>query len=641
MRVSGWVRSVVVGVGGAVLAVSAAGTVSASGAGTGAGPASALGAGSGPGGAATQSIPVQENPHWGVADAERFWTAARMEAATPPPPAKTDGAGRTGSQKLPGASGPAQYASPASTRATGATSTPATRTAAATPAKRTPSATYYQGAKTIGVLYFVGKDLSAHSCTASVVHSAKGNLVLTAAHCGNGSKYAFVPQYRSDRSATKQPYGIWAVDRVFKDPRHTVKGPGSDLDFAFATLKADQRGRQVEQVTGANRLTRTPSYQVPVTVIGYPKAAYDAKDRAIKCRAKTTRLAGYKQLRMACGGFYGGTSGSPWLMNFDEKTKTGDVVGNLGGWGGGGASASVSYAPYYDGEVFKLYQDAVDGVAAVTRPPLPYSPGGGETWQHAKQLASGDYTGDGRADLIVVWTDGEVTLYTGDGKGGFSGERRLKAAKGTWKHATAVTGGDFTGSSKLSDLVVRWSDGEVTLYPDVSAAGFGKEIRLARAKSVWKHASQITAGRYSGNKRADDLVVRWSDGEVTLYRDLGGQKLKKQSRLHKPNAAWKRASLVTGGDFAGGANWDLLVRRDDGELTLHQDLSTRGTGKKTRLRAADARWKSVRAAAVGSYTANGRADDLIVRRGDGSLALYADTGAKLGAERGLVPPKAR
>ncbi|EPH42920.1 hypothetical protein STRAU_4004 [Streptomyces aurantiacus JA 4570] len=615
--------------GGAVFAVSAAGTVSASGAGDGPGPSSTLGSGSGSQVASTQSIPVRENGNWGVADAEQFWTAARMEAATPPPPAK--------------AAGPAPAtASPASAPATRTASAPVARaTPAATRAASAPTASYYKGAKTIGVLYFVDRGLSAHSCTASVVHSAKGNLILTAAHCGNGSKYAFVPQYRSDRPAAKQPYGIWAVDRVFKDPRHTAKGTGSNLDFAFATLKADQRGRQVEQVTGANRLARTPGYRVPVTVIGYPKATYDAKDRAIKCRAKTTRLAGYKQLRMACGGFYGGTSGSPWLMNFDERTKTGDVVGNLGGWGGGGSSPSVSYAPYYDGEVFKLYQDAVDGVAAVTRPPLPYSPGGGETWQHAKQLASGDYTGDGKADLVVVWTDGEVTLYTGDGKGGFSGERRLKAAKGTWKHATAVTGGDFTGSTKLSDLVVRWSDGEVTLYPDVSTAGFGKEIRLARAKSTWKHAGQITAGRFSGNKRADDLVVRWSDGEVTLYRDVGGQRLKKETRLHKPGATWKRASLLTAGDFAGGANWDLVVRRDDGELTLHQDLSTRGTGKKTRLRAADARWKSVRATAAGSHTANGRADDLIVRRSDGSVALYADTGAKLGAERGLVPPKAR
>ncbi|MFD9075409.1 trypsin-like serine peptidase [Streptomyces lasiicapitis] len=572
-----------------------------------------------------------------MADAEAFWTAARMESATPPPPAKAEQHAKA-DQPVSGTGGMRRASAPANPPAPATYATVATATATATSA---PTATYYKGAKTIGVLYFVGRDLAAHSCTASVVHSPKGNLILTAAHCGNGDKYAFVPQYRSDKSAAKQPYGIWAVDRVFKDPRHTAKGPGSDLDFAFASLRADQRGRQIEQVTGANRLARTPSYKVPVTVIGYPKATYDPKDRAIKCKAKTTRLTGYKQLRMACGGFYGGTSGSPWLMNFDERTGTGDVVGNVGGWGGGGASAAVSYAPYYDDEVFKLHQDAVDGVATVTRPPLPYSPGAGETWQHARHLASGDYTGDGKADLIVVWKDGEVTLYTGDGKGGFRGERRLSAAKGTWKHATAVTGGDFTGSTKLSDLVVRWSDGEVTLYPDVSTGGFGREIKLARAKSVWKHASQITSGRFSGNKRADDLVVRWSDGEVTLHRDLGSQKLKKESRLHKPNATWKRATLLGGGAFTGGANWDLVVRRDDGELTLHQDVSTRGTGKKTRLRAPEARWKNVRAAGVGSHTANGRPDDLLVRRADGSVALYADTGAKLGAERGLVPPKAR
>ncbi len=54
--------------------------------------------------------------------------------------------------------------------------------------------------------------------------------------------------------------------------------------------------------------------------------------------------------------------------------------------------------------------------------------------------------------MIVVWSDGEVTLYPGDGKGGFLPERRLQAPNSTWTHAETVTGGDFTGSD-LSDLM--------------------------------------------------------------------------------------------------------------------------------------------------------------------------------------------
>ncbi|WP_240659881.1 FG-GAP-like repeat-containing protein [Streptomyces sp. WAC 01529] len=526
--------------------------------------------------------------------------------------------------------GPVQGGASASTVAA-----PAAYTAAASVPK---AETGYAGSRTIGVLYYVDKGMATHNCTASVVHSPKGNLILTAGHCGNGDKYAFVPQYRTGKTPAQQPHGIWAVDRVFRDPRHTDYGPGSDLDFAFATVKPDKEGRQVEGVTGANTLTRTPGYQVAVTVVGYPSARNAPRDQAIKCRVKTTRLSGYKQLRMACGGFYGGTSGSPWLMDYDERTGTGKVVGNLGGVGGGGATDSVSYAPYYDGEVFKLYDDAVNDVGVVERPPLPASLGTGETWQHAKHLAGGDFTGDGKADLLVVWDDGKVTLNSGDGKGGFTGEARLKKANATWKHATTITGGDFTGDAR-SDLIVRWSDGEVTLYGDVSATGLGTETKLAAAGSVWKHAGQLTAGRFSGNKRIDDVVVRWSDGEVSLHTDVGAG-LKKETRLRKANATWKRATLLAGGDFTGNASWDLVVRWSDGRRSLYQDVGAGGLGKETRTSASASLWKHAKAVTAGAYTANGRPDDLLVRWSDGEVSLYADTTTKLGREVNLVPPKA-
>ncbi|MFF9896323.1 trypsin-like serine peptidase [Streptomyces longispororuber] len=602
MRTSRWSRAVAVGAG-VVLAVSAH-TASAApppgGPGTTAEP-------DGPGRGAATSAPARSGSGWTAEDAEEFWTSRRMESATPPPSAG------------PPASAPAPRAI----------------------ASRAPSATYYKGTKTVGVLYYVDSGMKAHSCTAGVVHSPRGNLILTAGHCGPGKKHAFVPQYRTGTPAASQPHGVWAVDRFFKDPRHTATGPGSDLDFGFATVKPDRAGRQLEQVTGANTLARTPGYRVRVTVIGYPKARYDAKDQAVMCRAGTTRLPGYRQLRMECGGLHGGTSGGPWLLDFDERTGTGRVVGTIGGVGGGGPSSAVSYAPLFDDEVFKLYDDAVHDVAAVVRPPLPYTLGTGETWQNARQLASGDYTGDGAADLLVVWKSGEVTLHSGDGKGGFTGGRRLKAPNGTWKHATTLTAGDVTGTGRAG-LLVRWSDGEVTLYRDVSAAGLGRETRLAKAGSVWKHATQITAGRFTGNARADDVVVRWSDGEVTLHRDVdgGGFPKKKETRLKKPGADWKRATLLTSGDFTGSGRWDLMVRWSDGRRTLHQDVGTGGLGRTTRLPGSDARWKHAAVMTAGAHTAGGRADDLIVRWSDGEVTLYADTTTRLGAERGLVPPKA-
>lgn len=226
----------------------------------------------------------------------------------------------------------------------------------------TGSARHFGGVPSVGVIVSTGDDMKSHRCTASVVHSPKGNLIVTAGHCSMDGDMAFVPGYQ--QGADKQPYGVWPLTRTFVDPRRTDTGDGSDLDFAFATVKPDDKGRQIEQVTGANRLIRTPGYVNRVTVIGYPSADEDAADQAIRCTAMTGRLEKYNQLQMRCDGFYSGTSGSPWFIRFNEKTRTGDLVGILGGLNGGGPdgdkSADVSYSPVNDDEIFKLYLDAIN-----------------------------------------------------------------------------------------------------------------------------------------------------------------------------------------------------------------------------------------------------------------------------------------
>jgi len=64
------------------------------------------------------------------------------------------------------------------------------------------------------------------------------------------------------------------------------------------------------------------------------------------------------QLRFACRGFYGGTSGSPWVTNFNLKSRTGTIVGVIGGYQEGGATDAVSYSAYLDDDIRRLYEQA-------------------------------------------------------------------------------------------------------------------------------------------------------------------------------------------------------------------------------------------------------------------------------------------
>ncbi|MFF5844548.1 trypsin-like serine peptidase [Streptomyces massasporeus] len=182
-----------------------------------------------------------------------------------------------------------------------------------------------------------------HFCTASVVDAPHRDLIVTAAHClGGDGALVFVPGYRDGRA----PYGEWKVRRRLL-PRGWVEGRHEDSDVGFAVL-APRGGREVQDVVGGNRfVTGTATGATGVTVTGYP----DARETPVSCTDKPAAL-GRTQQRVACPGFSGGTSGSPWV-NGDRE-----VVGVLGGHDQGGTTPGVSYSVVLGAEARRLYRRA-------------------------------------------------------------------------------------------------------------------------------------------------------------------------------------------------------------------------------------------------------------------------------------------
>ncbi|MCS0600621.1 trypsin-like peptidase domain-containing protein [Streptomyces sp. LP11] len=186
-----------------------------------------------------------------------------------------------------------------------------------------------------------------HFCTASVVHSPGGDLIVTAAHCmGGDGDLVFAPGYRDGRA----PYGVWKVTRRFL-PEGWTSGQDEDSDLAFAAVTGPD-GRRIEDVVGGNRFTPgTATGATAVTVTGYP----DSRQVPVRCVNKPAAHSRTQQ-RIDCPDFTGGTSGSPWV-NGD-----GQVVGVLGGHEQGGATADVSYSVVLRDEAARLYEDAVAGL---------------------------------------------------------------------------------------------------------------------------------------------------------------------------------------------------------------------------------------------------------------------------------------
>jgi V8-like Glu-specific endopeptidase len=216
-----------------------------------------------------------------------------------------------------------------------------------------PPSRPFGGTAAVGALFTVsaGGRLGQHFCSASVVHSRNGDLVMTAAHClagrviGGARGIVFVPGYHRGQA----PHGSWKVTEAFVDQAWAAS---QDPDDDYAFLVARRPGPVLEQVTGAETLgIGLPPQRV--TVIGYP----DATQRPVTCTGRA-RVFRRTQLVFRCAGYPDGTSGGPFLARVDPATGRGTVMGVIGGYQQGGATADVSYSARLTSRAHDLYLQA-------------------------------------------------------------------------------------------------------------------------------------------------------------------------------------------------------------------------------------------------------------------------------------------
>jgi V8-like Glu-specific endopeptidase len=253
--------------------------------------------------------------------ARSFWTRARMDSATP--------LGRSTGKNV--------------------------RAAGPQPSASIPNPTLFNGVPTVGAVFFTLGSLHVlHFCTASVVDSSTSNLVLTAAHCVYNTvpvgNIAYVPQYHQGVS----PYGTWPVQSV------TVaagwqQSQDPNLDFAFLRVAPPSgTSRPVQAVTGGLRLGVNTGYDHSIYVIGYNW--FD--DQANGCATTSSEFEA-NQMEFNCNNYQDGTSGGPWIVDYNPATGGGTVIGNIGGYEQGGASPwSTSYSAYYSSSIQQLFTQA-------------------------------------------------------------------------------------------------------------------------------------------------------------------------------------------------------------------------------------------------------------------------------------------
>ncbi len=231
-------------------------------------------------------------------------------------------------------------------------------------------------------------------------------------------------------------------------------------------------------------------------------------------------------------------------------------------------------------------------------------------------------------DMVVRWSDGSVTLYQGadhkDPKYPFSTQYQLAQAGSTWQYARAITAGSFTGSGS-DGLVVRWVDGELTEYTHVDQNGFHGEKTLfpeTTDNPYWKNARLVTVGDFTGDGRRDDLVALWENGSVSMYSDIDAKGLQGWTQLRNADKNWTKATQISSGEFTGKKTDDLLISWNNGNTALYPGLDTQGFHGSTDISPAGSDWKYARVLTVGAFAANARPNDVLVRWVDGELSYY-------------------
>jgi V8-like Glu-specific endopeptidase len=276
-----------------------------------------------------------------IAALERFWTPERMAKAV-------------SLDKAPAAPKPDAAPRPDAAKSAAPTGKPGSIPSA--PARSDIKAPRINESAAVGKVFFTNpSDGGTYACSASALNSSSKQMVVTAGHCVHGGKggtwmtnWVYVPRYRSGA----RPFGTFAAKQM---RTFTAWMNDSDLrrDVAMVTTWP-LNGNKIVNVTGGHGLSWNFSRQQAVTILGYP-GNHDGGEIQWACTG-TTRAVSDGRIEIQCN-FGGGSSGGPWLREFNDSNGLGSVNGvtstvNSDGW---------NRSSYFDDGVKGMY-DAQGGV---------------------------------------------------------------------------------------------------------------------------------------------------------------------------------------------------------------------------------------------------------------------------------------
>lgn len=317
-----------------------------------------------------------------------------------------------------------------------------------------------------------------------------------------------------------------------------------------------------------------------------------------------------------------GDSGGAWLTGDQAQGVT-----------SGGSGNCTSGGTMYFQPVNEILQRYGLTLAVDTPPQPPVTPESGSV--------TGDFTGDGKADVLSLYDYGDSTtglwVFPGTAAGGDAASAPYRAwlsAPGGWTASRAkITAGDFTGDGK-TDLLALYDYGDSTtglwVFPGAAAGAASAPYRawLSGVGGFTLANTKISAGDYTGDGKAD-LTAFYDYGDSTsglwIFPGTAGGSATAPYRTWLSGAGgftWGNTKIATG-DFTGDGKADVAALYDYGASTSGIWIfpgtagGTSPTPYRTWLSGAGGfTWSNTKVSA-GDFTGDGKAD----------VALFYDYGA--------------
>ncbi|WP_328964792.1 FG-GAP-like repeat-containing protein [Streptomyces virginiae] len=410
---------------------------------------------------------------------------------------------------------------------------------------------------------------------------------------------------------------------------------------AFATLTADSSaGGSISRAEVIARAQSWVDAGVPYSMTSYRT---DANGKYRTDCSGFVSMAWH--LNSSSGNNWGETTGT--LLNYTssipkESLKPGDVLLNPDS-GAGGHVVIFNGWTSSDHSTYDALEESGSSGAVHHSIPYPYYSGHGtfspRRYDNIQDANNGvDVTGDGKADLMVLSTDGTIGLRPGSGTS-FGAGTTVSAG---WQNFLGGAGqgrlyyADINGDGN-KDLLVQGTDGTIGVrFNNGSGTSFGANVPLS---SGWQNylsrpgQGRLTFPDINGDGKAD-LVIQGTDGTIATHLGSGtsfGANIPLssgwQNYLSQPGQG-----RLTFPDINGDGKADLVIQGTDGTIATHLGSGT-SFGANIPLSSG---WQNyLSQPGQGRLTfpdinGDGKAD-LVIQGTDGTIATHLGSGTSFGA----------